>query len=234
MISGRGWPITLSVVLLSLTCASRAIADPIEPPNAVLAITSGQLGFDHDSDDPFAQGQLFGPDFSLFLHVEGTQRFGGPELSLQSPFAFASLRIAGADLDLGGGPFQMTGHVSPTGPLRLVVTPPGPDDTQFVGVLSYPFRLSAALSGFAADGTAFHFDLRGQGSGSTRWIGFGSPDPGRDVDTTLTFSPAAPTPEPGTLVLMGIGAAFARFGFTRRHKAALIRNRIRGGALSID
>jgi len=210
MISGRGWPINLWVVLLSLTCASRVIADPIEPRSAVLAITSGHLTFDHDSDDPFAQGQLFGPGFSLFLDVEGTQRFGGPELRLKSPFIFASLQIAGADIDVGSNP-QTTGHISPTGPSRLVITPPGPDDTQFVGVLSYPFRLSAALSGFAADGTAFHFNLRGQGTGSTIWIGFGSPEPGTYVESDLTFSPAAPTPEPTPLVLMGIGAAVTAF-----------------------
>jgi len=167
MISGRGWPINLWVVLLSLTCASRVIADPIEPRSAVLA-------------------------------------------SLKSPFIFASLQIAGADIDVGSNP-QTTGHISPTGPSRLVITPPGPDDTQFVGVLSYPFRLSAALSGFAADGTAFHFNLRGQGTGSTIWIGFGSPEPGTYVESDLTFSPAAPTPEPTPLVLMGIGAAVTAF-----------------------
>src|SRR3954469_5032533 len=53
-----------------------AVAEPIVPRTATLSITRGELTFDHDSDDPFARGELFGVGFSLFLDLEQTDRFG--------------------------------------------------------------------------------------------------------------------------------------------------------------
>jgi len=61
--SGWGYQIGVSFLLLSPGVPIRAVADPIVPRTATLTITTGQLELDHDSDDPFAEGRLSGLGF---------------------------------------------------------------------------------------------------------------------------------------------------------------------------
>src|SRR4051812_33329611 len=44
----------------------QAVVDPMVPRTATLTITTGQLGLDHDSDAPLAEGRRSGLGCSLF------------------------------------------------------------------------------------------------------------------------------------------------------------------------
>jgi len=211
---GRGYQIGISLLLLSFGLPIAAIADPIVPRSATLKITTGQLRFDHDSDDPLAEGVLSGLGFSLFLRLEDTSRSVGPPLSLTSRLAAGTLTVNGADLNLTGGTFHTEGSARPTDTPRTIVTPI--QDNQFFGTVTYPFSLSVGLFGRDRLGTTYRFNLQGRGIARSEWLGFGTPDRGIGLFSSLEFGKVAETPEPATWLLLLCGVLVAGCGSCRR------------------
>jgi PEP-CTERM motif-containing protein len=198
----RSLQIGIAVLFMCSSRSLTAAADPILPRSALLSITSGELRFEHFSDDPIAQGVLLGPNFSLTpLFLFGV-RNGGPDMDLSS-VAVGTLTIDGAELVFDT--FQVEGHLTPDGPQRIIIERPFGDE-QFLERRLYPFTLTAALFG-VHDDIAYRYELRGRGRGETVAIGGFSDDPNeiRDQFTRLDFGNVAPTPEPSTLLLIGLG-----------------------------
>lgn len=194
-------PIVLSAFLLLPTVSS---AEPFSLHTGVLAITrGGSLFFDHanTAKAPMAGLIVGGTDFSTNIFATNTSLGTFPSLPEWNP-AFESggvmsgtLRVGGAVLQLGGGTSFM--EVRFTAP--LVRIPPGADRNFFA--VDYPFQLSGRLFGHTLDNEAFSFDLIGDGTGQTVYVGL------VPVLTGLSFAPSAPIPEPGTLLLVASGGA---------------------------
>jgi len=215
----QSYQIGIALVFFSCGLTISAVAEPIVPRTATLSITRGELTFDHDSDDPFARGELFGVGFSLFLDLEQTDRFGGPPQSLTAPAALGTLRIDAAELDLTSGIFQMEGSARPTRHPRIEITR---FEDDFFGRTTYPFNMSATLFGRDEHETTYRFNLQGAGVASTFWFGFGAPVRNHDSGSVLDFGAAAATPESPTSLLTAVGVLL--LGFFSRDRLSINRS----------
>ena len=98
--------------------------------------------------------------------------------------------------------------------------PPGLEET--IPVIAYaPFTFTGTLSGYAdpslGGAPLFTAHLMGGGSRIGASAGFGNLGSGVFLDfTDYIFDDAAPTPEPGSLLLFGSGAAWVAARWRRR------------------
>lgn len=192
----------IAVLTAIVTTPSSSWADSIGLPTGVLTVTSGALGFDHASDDPFASGQLAGNGFEISLSdVEfrnarpvAVLPEWNPSFSIQGQLGGA-LRLNNKEFLFDFEPSSVNMRISAP-PVRF----PGfedPETPQFTVV--YPFRFDAILLGQTTDGHPFRFGLTGRGTGGTAYFDTAA------FSTRLQFEHTAATPEPSTLVLLALG-----------------------------
>jgi hypothetical protein len=201
-------------VAVTLSCLLLAVSADAEP----FRITSGTFRF---ASGP-ANANVSGPDFSLFFGETGTDEFGIPGLALAraDPFANA-LPLSGhvvfdshgrfavadgslrdlVDLIIFDLIFEADSADTTVGPCPFPVASPGPVCTVATG----PFRLTGQLTAFRAFSGEQVLQRALTGSGIAT-VGFLFRDFGPDPFAIFRFEPAAPTPEPGTLLLVLCGA----------------------------
>lgn len=224
----RSRAVAVAATLFCLTSAGFAAAEPIR-------LTSGSFLF---SSGP-AQANVSGPDFSLFFGETGTDEFGIPGLAFEGvdPRATA-LPLSGHVAFDSSGVGTVRDGPAVTSFLFDVFFDAGSADTTvggcpaFLGIVSPgsvctvatgPFQLTGqvvALGPFGPLGQERLFEraLMGAGIASVGFIEL----PGRFGPSPFAqyrFEPAAPTPEPGTLLLVLCGALGLRSRFRVRPQA---------------
>jgi len=210
---------TVATTFLILLGAGTSVgwADPIVPRSGLLTVSSGTLLFAHANDDPDAHGQLLGSGFSLGLRsffVGGADR---PDASIDPFVAFPSfhtvgttepavLRINNVELSFGANGQTEFNITAPL--IRTRTTDPESESFD----ITYPFQFTGVLSGqVGAD--SFRFDIVGRGTGHTFFAGCCL-----GTFTDLTFTPAAPTPEPASVILVASGGVWALIRAKRKRQ----------------
>jgi hypothetical protein len=127
-----------------------------------------------------------GDPVDLSAHFDGTAGFGSGSGTIGGT-TYAALTYQGS-LD-----FRVTPVVFPT-----------PDDT-FVS-LTAPFVFTGFLRAFAGGREVFAEELRGQGSANAFFTGDSLEMRPEESEPRFHFTAAAPVPEPGTMVLVALGA----------------------------
>lgn len=205
----RRWQGTVTLAAcLVLGLAEGALADPVgvggvyfmEPFGAIstnqLTLTFDSFAVEiFDNDFPLALALRPGFDVQNNSPVSFTQRTGN--FSLHST-AFPQNNVIDA---------TVTGHLSFVGPTELVSVP---DECRPLPVCSQILTAPVTMTGFLTVQQGSHIlfrgSLKGGGSATTMY------QPSRPSQfwqgSQYTFAAAAQTPEPGSIVLLGSGAAW--------------------------
>jgi hypothetical protein len=209
------------VVVALSAVASDVAGEPISVPSP-LQLSAGEAECFFAGEACFFDGRSQGINIIFRLPIPPVPFL--PAL-FQAPFdlsnttdhfnGFATLRDGSQSVSLNDVRFSLVFRAPPQ-PL-----PPVQDDGFGVPVAIFtavPFRMTGTFSGTSEEsGTLYSFDLLGQGHGTVTgavingvFLGF---------DGSWTFEPAAPIPEPGTILLLsatGLAGLIRRQGRHRR------------------
>jgi hypothetical protein len=205
--------VAVAATLFWLISAGTAVAEPFR-------ITSGSFRF---SSGP-AEVNVSGPDFSLFSGETGTDEFGIPGLAFEGADPFAkTLPLSGHVVFDSSGRLTVTDGSVVAGVLFDVFFDAGSADTA-VGacpaslftfvctVATGPFKMTGRLVALGPSGERiFERALTGGGIATVGFFDLagGRPSPFAEY----RFEAAAPTPEPGTLLLVLCGVLGLRSKF---------------------
>lgn len=201
----RACVVISSLLFVLFTNTGASWADPVSTSAAPLRrITSGELFFLWDTDDPFVRGTVSGTGFQLFLEDVELRPAGG-SVVVAHPVS-GTLQVGDQLFPLD---FEHPAVISWLIKTAAFVVPPTiPPGVDFFEK-QYPFDFAGRLSVTTSQNQMTPFDLIGKGVATDQIFdanaGTGEPPLFKLSGSTLTFFSPSPVPEPGAILLVATG-----------------------------